>query len=849
MTRPVAQSIFRTAVTTILSACLWFNPGTASSADTLSTAQYLMRHGDYAACLALINDSNESWNRDLQLLRIRALMITGPYEEAATEALQLTRRYFRGIEALMLAHDAAAQIGRDDVTKALLERIQEISVQVPVDSWTTADRVALGRAALLIGSEPKFVLDQFFNRAVKQDPQYLPAYFAAGELALSKNDYALAAQHFSAAAKQDEKNPDVHFGLARCEKSGDRIKMMQHLTAALETNPKHIGCLLLKAEHEIDLEQYEQAGETLQQVEAVNAALPELWCFRSVLAHLAGDEKTQAEHRAKALVPWPSNPLVDHLIGTKLSDKYRFKEGAEHQRRALAFAPTKIPATIQLAQDLLRLGQEKEGWALAEHVANTDGYQVVAHNLAELRRHLGEFETIENDQFIVRMDRREAAVYGSDVMDLLAESRRVLCGKYGLQLDEKITVEIFANQQDFAIRTFGVPGGAGYLGVCFGKVITLNSPAGLTGGSASWRSVLWHEFCHTVTLHMSKNKMPRWLSEGISVHEELQRDPSWGQRMTPTYRRMIINGELSPISKMSGAFLHPPSGLHLMFAYYQSALAVEFMATRYGQDHVRAILTDLGNGLAINAAIEKNTAPMAEVETQFKAFVHARVLNGIKSEAVLAIPGAIVIGNAEAATAWAKEHVDSYWSQLYLGGQKTKVGDWAGARHHFEIAVALDPGFVGEGNAYDQLAQACGALNDHAAQQAVWTKLAELSPTAMTAFEGLMKIAESKKDWAEVSRLAERLLSVNPMLESPRRTQARAAEATQRTTDAIAAYNKLLALGPTDAADVHFSLGRLLAPTNPVLAKRHVLEALADAPRFRAAHALLLQLTSENPKP
>ena len=87
------------------------------------------------------------------------------------------------------------------------------------------------------------------------------------------------------------------------------------------------------------------------------------------------------------------------------------------------------------------------------------------------------------------------------------------------------------------------------------------------------------------------------------------------------------------------------------------------------------------------------------------------------------------------------------------------------------------------------------------------------------------------------------------MLESSRRNQARAAEATQRTADAITAYNKLLALGPTDAADVHFSLGRLLAPTNPVLAKRHVLEALADAPRFRAAHALLLQLTSENPKP
>jgi hypothetical protein len=394
-------------------------------------------------------------------------------------------------------------------------------------------------------------------------------------------------------------------------------------------------------------------------VERINPARPELWCFRAVLAHLAGDEQAQATYRDKALEPWPHNPLVDHLIGSKLSDKYRFKEGAEHQRRALEFAPAKLPATIQLAQDLLRLGQEKEGWALAEHVAKTDGYNVVAHNLAELRRHIGAMETIENDDFIVRMDPQEAAVYGGDVMALLAESRRVLCGKYGLQLDEKITVEIFPNQQDFAIRTFGLPGGAGYLGVCFGKVITLNSPAGLTGGSASWRSVLWHEFCHTVTLHMSKNKMPRWLSEGISVHEELQRDPSWGQRKTPVYRRMILDGELSSISQMSGTFLNPPSGRHLMFAYYQSALAVEFITTRYGQDQLRNILTDLGHGVSINTAIEKNTAPMSEVETPFKAFVRARVLDGISSAEVLAVPDSQTLNNQVSATAWANEHHNS----------------------------------------------------------------------------------------------------------------------------------------------------------------------------------------------
>ena len=55
-----------------------------------------------------------------------------------------------------------------------------------------------------------------------------------------------------------------------------------------------------------------------------------------------------------------------------------------------------------------------------------------------------------------------------------------------------------------------------------------------TSSSATkWESVLWHEFCHVVTLKMTKNKMPRWLSEGISVYEERQVDPAWGMKIDP----------------------------------------------------------------------------------------------------------------------------------------------------------------------------------------------------------------------------------------------------------------------------------------------------------------------------
>ena len=153
------------------------------------------------------------------------------------------------------------------------------------------------------------------------------------------------------------------------------------------------------------------------------------------------------------------------------------------------------------------------------------------------------------------------------------------------------------------MRTFGMPGNPGYLGVCFGSVITANSPASQAGHPASWEAVLWHEFCHVVTLQLTKNKMPRWLSEGISVFEELQENPIWGQKMTPRYREMILGKDFTPLGELSAAFLAPKTEMHLQFAYYESCLAVEFLAKQFGIEAIRKILRDLGEGTEINLAI------------------------------------------------------------------------------------------------------------------------------------------------------------------------------------------------------------------------------------------------------
>ena len=92
---------------------------------------------------------------------------------------------------------------------------------------------------------------------------------------------------------------------------------------------------------------------------------------------------------------------------------------------------------------------------------------------------------------------------------------------------------------------------------------------------------------------------------------------------------------------------------------------------------------------------------------------------------------------------------------------------------------------------------------------------------------------------------AEHLAAVNPLLPAAHRYAAEAHEALGEKAGSIQSYRALLQMNPTNPAQVHFRLGRLLHETGGADAKRHVLLALEEAPRFRDALDLLLEMTEE----
>ena len=784
------------------------------------------------------NSGEEEW----PLLLGHALMTLGRYTNAAVVVKSSLEQFPFSLRLRLLARDVALFNGDPSRADEVLDEIGQLVNRRPWAYRDSVNLVALGKAALLLGTDPKKVLDGTFDRARKASPDDREAALASADLALDKNDPALASKILGDILKKFPEDADCLFAQARAYSSGDRKAMLTALSKALSANERHVPSHLLLAEHLIDAEEYEEADAKLRRALEVNPYQPEAWALRAVLAHLRSEHAREVQMREKALQFYARNPAVDHLIGKKLSQKYRFAEAAEYQQRALSLSTNYLPAKTQLAQDLLRLGREEEGWALVEEVYQQDGYDVVSFNLANLKDSLGSFVTLTNSNFIVRMGKQEAPIYGDRVMDLLSRAHTNLCQKYGIQLEGPTSVEVFPDQKDFAVRTFGMPGGAGYLGVCFGRLITANSPATQSGKAASWESVLWHEFCHVVTLQMTRNKMPRWLSEGISVYEELQANPSWGQGLTPRYREMILGEDLRKISDLSAAFMAPPSGEHLMFAYFQSYLAVRFIVEKHGVDSLRKILKDLRLGVTMNDALARHTAALDLLETDFALFARglatslAPRLEWDKPES-----GSLFSKDGKP-TEWLQQHPKNYYVLLETARQKVRSRNWAEAKAPLQTLVDNYPRQTGPGSPYELLAQTHRALNETDDEKRVLERWAVIDSNAPDAYSRLMEFGAKAGDWTAVMQNVDRYLAVNPLSHTPYAFWGRAAEAAGRSAEAIKAYQILLKLDPPDPSGAHFHLASLLRKENPSAARRHALQSLEESPRFREAHALLMQM-------
>lgn len=799
-------------------------PAARGPLDPATAALASGRYDEVEGLLAGVTD------RRAALLRARAHIARGRYADAEKVLTGPAASDPAGDEALELGL-LHAYLGRRPQARQTLQRLTDTA-----RARSAADLMRLGSAARALGEYKR--ANDFFRDANRLAPDDAGVNAAWGELFFEKYDNGEALKSFQAALKVDEAHVAANLGLARVAVEGNPPAAKAALDRVFKVNPNHVGAHLLRAEMALDDRRRDDARAEIAEALKVN---PNSLEARSLDAAIAFLEARTADFEAQAREALRINPLygeVYRVVGDHLARNYRFDEAADMVRRGLAIDDASSKAHGDLGMHLLRTGDEPGARKALERSFKDDPYNRYTFNSLDLLDTLDKFETIRDGDIVIRFHPDEVAVMREHALPLAKEALATLSKLYDFTPTGPILVEMFPKHDDFAVRTVGLPGMVGALGACFGRVVTLDSPKARPPGEFNWGETLWHEMAHVITLQMSNNRVPRWLTEGMSVWEERRARPEWGRESDLSFARALQADKALKLEALNDGFSDPRT---ISLAYYQASLLVDHLVDTYGEPKLRALLRAYGRGLETDAALQETYGvTMAGLQPGFDARLardYGRVLAALKG------PELKEEMTLDDLTALAQANPGSFGVQMSLGVARRKAGDAAGALQAFERAGTLVPTATGENNANTHIAAIAVEQGDTARAMRALEALLKVDPSALEAARQLAKLASDQGDAVRAEDAYRRAVEVDPFDTASQTGLGRLALRRKDVPAALRALRSALATNPPDRASAHADLAEAyLLNGQKAEARQQTLAALEIAPSFERAQDLLLKL-------
>ena len=492
---------------------------------------------------------------------------------------------------------------------------------------TASDLIAVGRACRYIGiSNPDAFKDALkaFDEAAVLDETH-EARVRIGDLFLEKFNGTEARNAFDIVLRANRDHPQALLGLARARDLDGERGVPDLIDSALKTNKNLTEARAYRSGLLLALEDLKKAREEAETALEANPTSPDALAARAAAQYLAGDTTGFAATRrqAEALFPKSADLLVTVAEAAVRNRLYR--EAAQLAAEALSLDPQSWAALASLGQNQLRLGEIEAAQKNLGRSFAGDPYNVWVKNTLDLLDTFVNYTTIETGIFRLFLDKKEAGVLAPPMTALANEAMQELGTRYGYTSLEPIRIEAYPSHADFSVRTVGLAG-LGALGVCFGPVVAIDSPQARERGAFNWGSTLWHELAHVVTLSVSKNRVPRWLTEGISVHEERRARPGWGDDLSLEFILAFKQAEILHLRDLNNGFLRPKHPGQVSLSYYQASLVVEQIEARHGIAGVRSLLKAYGEGASTDTAFESALGrTVDQVDEEFQTALKARL--------------------------------------------------------------------------------------------------------------------------------------------------------------------------------------------------------------------------------
>ncbi|MEE2885897.1 MAG: tetratricopeptide repeat protein [Planctomycetota bacterium] len=592
--------------------------------------------GDYRRVLKMFAGlpTAERGRAGSALLAVRAQVRTGEYESAIATLRGLVGADKGGAEVQYRLGRSLELKGQIDAARQVYTAL--IADAAPVDPL---DKYYVARSHMALGGRKHFESASYLLRdAIRAAPERPEARTAFGELAFAAYRESKGRPHAEKYIKPVlEQNGEVESALLVLYRARsfnmflDGGKTAELLDRALVRNPNSVPAMNLRASRLIDDRLFESGAAQLDKALAVNPRDRTALAHRAAVAHLLHDEASEKEYRQRAKAGHPGYADLERVYGDHLVALYRFQDSLSYYRAALAIDADNVPAMHGLAKALVYTGKGGEAveWlskAKSLEPGHTDAWR--ANILISERLLAKEYDAFDRGHFRFVVHKADRAVLEDYLSKWFEDAYEYLGNKYGYKPQNKVRVEVLHEWVDFSVRTIGFRGFSA-LGACFGEFVTMVSPSDdlLRKNDFMWSATAWHEYAHVLTLALSKHRVPRWLTEGLSVYEESAKNRSWERGMQRELLDAYHNEDIPPLRLLNRLF----RGGRILFGYYQGGLTVEYLAEQHGFKHVVSMLKAYGDDQGTEQIFRKTFGySTREFDKRFRKWILAKKLRGLK---------------------------------------------------------------------------------------------------------------------------------------------------------------------------------------------------------------------------
>jgi tetratricopeptide (TPR) repeat protein len=618
---------------------------------------------------------------------------------------------------------------------------------------------------------------------------------------------------------------------------GDPAESAKALAAARAVAPDDPAALLLMSEEALAEEDWSAAAGALDRLAVVRPNSVGEPAIRAALAY-AQDRPADIEtEAARVRAVDPTSAAAYLRAGQEAAELYRSDDAVGLELKAVGVDPTDREAQFELGLAQMRTGDEKGARPTLEAAWKLDNSNAVTLNLLTLLDDLDQFEVVPDGDLIFKFSKAEAPVLKLYALPLGEEAMRTYEQHYQFKPKGPILVEIFPKHDDFAVRTTGLTGIAGALGACFGRVVTMDSPRARPPDEFSWQATEWHELAHVFTLQLSKYRVPRWLTEGISVFEEHRRNPAWGREVALQYAALWSQNKTFGVKGLPNAFKDPEN---FTIAYFEASLVVEHLVALKGDAGLRDLLQAYAGGATDEQAFSKAFGEGVDaVDASFRQFVNTQY--GPLAAAMKPLAGRIDPKDLGAVRSRAAAAPGNYVAQLQLGQALVAGGDDKGAVAPLQRAADLAPPAQGEASPHALLAQIDIRAGDNAGARRELRALLTYDHDSVTAARDLTKLATEAHADADRDYGLHVTTDLDPFDPSAHAELGRRELTLKQNDAALVEFRAALALGPTNRAEAHADVAEaFLALNRRDEAKQEAILALEEAPTYARAQDLLL---------